>query len=177
MAATGFGAGAQRWVSLMHNTSAKVAFGTHSDFVCSPGVFQGSPLSPLLFVLCLWPSRCCTRQTAGHTAEPTRPQPPRWPGFTIPAPPSGRHASTPADAQAVLDGSIALHVGATGARLLRSKSSGMGIDCLQPQASALVLLAHQSVPSRAQRQRRGCMPALRAGPAPETQPPWQSPCG
>ncbi|CAL5220712.1 g2768 [Coccomyxa viridis] len=41
------------------------------------------------------------------------------------------HASTPADAQAVLDGSIALHVDATGARLQRSKSIGMGIGSLQ----------------------------------------------
>ncbi|CAL5222084.1 g4391 [Coccomyxa viridis] len=41
------------------------------------------------------------------------------------------HASTPADAQAVLDGSIALHEDAMGARLQRSKSIGMGIGSLQ----------------------------------------------
>ena len=41
------------------------------------------------------------------------------------------HASSPADAQAILDGSVTLHIEATGARLQRSKSSGMGIGSLQ----------------------------------------------
>ena len=52
MAAVGFAAGAQRWVSLLHaGTTARVAFnGWHTArFPVQSGVFQGSPLSPLLF--------------------------------------------------------------------------------------------------------------------------------
>ncbi|CAL5218752.1 g468 [Coccomyxa viridis] len=67
MAATGFGAGAQRWVSLMHaSTSAKVAFnGWHTQrFPVHSGVFQGSPLSPLLFVLAVQPMSAHARQLA-----------------------------------------------------------------------------------------------------------------
>ena len=41
------------------------------------------------------------------------------------------HASSPADAQAILDGSVALHIDATGAKLQRGKFSGMGIGSLQ----------------------------------------------
>ena len=52
MAAVGFGAVAQRWVSLLHaGTTVRVAFnGWHTArFPVQSGVFQGSPLSPLLF--------------------------------------------------------------------------------------------------------------------------------
>ena len=41
------------------------------------------------------------------------------------------HASSPADAQAIPASSVALHIDATEPRLQRSKSSGMGIGCLQ----------------------------------------------
>ena len=57
MAAVGFGAGAQRWVSLLHaGTTARVAFnGWHTArFPVQSGVFQGSPLSPLLFFFSLF---------------------------------------------------------------------------------------------------------------------------
>ena len=79
MAATGFGAGAQRWVSLMHaSTSAKVAFnGWHTQrFPVQSGVFQGSPLSPLLFVLAVQPSRPSTDAPWMHRSQP-RPAPVR----------------------------------------------------------------------------------------------------
>ena len=69
MAATGFGAGAQRWVSLMHaSTSAKVAFnGWHTQrFPVQSGVFQGSPLSPLLFALAVQPMSAHARQLAAQ---------------------------------------------------------------------------------------------------------------
>ena len=58
MAAVGFGAGAQRWVHILHTgTIARVAFnGWHTDaFPVSSGVFHGSPLSPLLFVIATQP--------------------------------------------------------------------------------------------------------------------------
>ena len=67
MAATGFGAGAQRWVSLLHaGTTAKVAFnGWHTQrFPVQSGVFQGSPLSPLLFALAVQPMSPHARQLA-----------------------------------------------------------------------------------------------------------------
>ncbi|CAL5220132.1 g2089 [Coccomyxa viridis] len=136
MAATGFGAGAQRWVSLMHaSTSAKVAFnGWHTQrFPVQPGVFQGSPLSPLLFVLAVQPMSAHARQLATQQGLHglRLPDGQASPFLHLHADDTTVHASTPADAQAVLDGSIALHVDATGARLQRSKSIGMGIGSLQ----------------------------------------------
>ncbi|CAL5219684.1 g1571 [Coccomyxa viridis] len=136
MAATGFGAGAQRWVSLMHaSTSAKVAFnGWHTQrFPVQSGVFQGSPLSPLLFVLAVQPMSAHARQLATQQGLHglRLPDGQASPFLHLHADDTTVHASTPADAQAVLDGSIALHVDATGARLQRSKSIGMGIGSLQ----------------------------------------------
>ena len=69
MAAVGFGAGAQRWVSLLHaGTTARAAFnGWHTArFPVQSGVFQGSPLSPLLFVLAVQPMAAQTRQLAAQ---------------------------------------------------------------------------------------------------------------
>ncbi|CAL8466115.1 g5651 [Coccomyxa elongata] len=54
MAAVGFDPGAQRWVHILHSgTTARVAYnGWHTDaFPVKSGVFQGSPLSSLLFLL------------------------------------------------------------------------------------------------------------------------------
>ena len=69
MAAVGFAAGAQRWVSLLHaGTTARVAFnGWHTArFPVQSGVFQGSPLSPLLFVLAVQPMAAHARQLAAQ---------------------------------------------------------------------------------------------------------------
>ena len=136
MAATGFGAGAQRWVSLLHaGTTAKVAFnGWHTQrFPVQSGVFQGSPLSPLLFALAVQPMSAHARQLAAqqglHGLRFPDGQPP--PFLHLHADDTIVHASSPADAQAILDGSVALHIDATGARLQRSKSSDMDISSLQ----------------------------------------------
>lgn len=67
MAAVGFGAGAQRWVHILHcGTTARVAFnGWHTDaFLASSGVFQVSPLSPLLFELAAQPKAAHAWQLA-----------------------------------------------------------------------------------------------------------------
>ncbi|BDA44215.1 probable LINE-1 retrotransposable element ORF2 protein [Coccomyxa sp. Obi] len=76
MAAVGFGAGAQRWVRILHTgTTARVAFnGWHTDaFPVSSGVFQGSPLSPLLFVLATQPMAAHARRRAQQQAfQPIR---------------------------------------------------------------------------------------------------------
>ncbi|BDA45595.1 probable LINE-1 retrotransposable element ORF2 protein at N-terminal half [Coccomyxa sp. Obi] len=76
MAAVGFGAGAQRWVRILHTgTTARVAFnGWHTDaFPFSSGVLQGSPLSPLLFVLATQPMAAHGRRRAQQQAfQPIR---------------------------------------------------------------------------------------------------------
>ena len=67
MAAVGFGPGAQRWVHILHSgTTVRVAYnGWHTDvFPVRSGVFQGSPLSPLLFVLATQPMAAHARRLA-----------------------------------------------------------------------------------------------------------------
>ncbi len=76
MAAVGFGPGAQRWVHILHSgTTARVAFnGWHTTaFPVASGVFQGSPLSPLLFALAAQPMAAHARMLAGqHAFQPIR---------------------------------------------------------------------------------------------------------
>ena len=136
MAAVGFGAGAQRWVSLLHaGTTARVAFnGWHTArFPVQSGVFQGSPLSPLLFVLAVQPMAAHARQLAAqqglHALSTPLGQP--APFMHCHADDTTIHAASPADAAAILAGSISLHCQATGARMQTAKSTGMGIGCLQ----------------------------------------------
>ncbi|BDA47098.1 Transposon TX1 uncharacterized 149 kDa protein [Coccomyxa sp. Obi] len=131
MAAVGFGAGAQRWVRILHTGTARVAFnGWHTDaFPFSSGVFQGSPLSPLLFVL-------ATQQMAAHARRRAQQQafkPIRLPSGD-PAPimyqhadDTSIHAQSPSDAQVILDTTVDLHCAATGSKLQRSKSQGLGL--------------------------------------------------
>ncbi|BDA49663.1 LINE-1 retrotransposable element ORF2 protein [Coccomyxa sp. Obi] len=132
MAAVGFGAGAQRWVRILHTgTTARVAFnGWHTDaFLVSSGVFQGSPLSPLLFVLATQPMAAHARRRAQQQAF----QPIRLPSGD-PAPimhqhadDTSIHAQSPSDAQVILDTTVDLHCAATGSKLQRSKSQGLGL--------------------------------------------------
>ena len=136
MAAVGFGAGAQRWVSLLHaGTTARVAFnGWHTArFPVQSGVFQGSPLSPLLYVLAVQPMAAHARQLAAqqglHALSTPLGQP--APFMHCHADDTTIHAASPADAAAILAGSISLHCQATGARMQTAKSTGMGIGCLQ----------------------------------------------
>ena len=136
MAAVGFGAGAQRWVSLLHaGTTARVAFnGWHTArFPVQPGVFQGSPLSPLLIVLAVQPMAAHARQLAAqqglHALNTPLGQP--APFMHCHKDDTTIHAASPADAAAILAGSISLHCQATGARMQTAKSTGMGIGCLQ----------------------------------------------
>ncbi|CAL8470818.1 g10360 [Coccomyxa elongata] len=76
MAAVGFGPGAQRWVHILHSgTTARVAYnGWHTDaFPVMSGIFQGSPLSPLLFVLATQPMAAHARRLAQqHAFQPIR---------------------------------------------------------------------------------------------------------
>lgn len=135
MAAVGFGPGAQRWVHLLHSgTTARVAFnGWHTAaFPVASGVFQGSPLSPLLFVLAAQPMAAHARMLAGQQAfQPIRlPSGEPAPVMQQHADDTSVHARTPRDAQIVLEASVGLHCAATGARLQRSKSQALGLGSL-----------------------------------------------
>lgn len=135
MAAVGFGPGAQRWVHILHSgTTARVAFnGWHTAaFPVASGVFQGSPLSPLLFVLAAQPMAAHARMLAGQQAfQPIRlPSGEPAPVLHQHADDTSVHARTPQDAQIVLEASVGLHCAATGARLQRSKSQALGLGSL-----------------------------------------------
>ena len=132
MAAVGFGAGAQRWVHILHTgTTARVAFnGWHTDaFPVSSGVFQGSPLSPLLFVLATQPMAAHARRCAHQRAfQPIRlPSGDPAPVMHQHADDTSIHAQSPSDAQVILDTTVDLHCAATGSKLQRSKSQGLGL--------------------------------------------------
>jgi len=141
-ASMGFGQRARRWVSMMlQNTTATAAFNgwRSASFPERSGVQQGSPLSPLLYVLAAQPF-------ASHIRHQTRQSVIR--SITMPdgqpAPVSHQHADDttihvlqPSDAQVALDSSTALFCAATCSQLNVSKSRGFLVQA-QPLASAVV---------------------------------------
>ena len=137
MAAVGFGAGAQRWVSLLHaGTTARVAFnGWHTVRfpVQSGGVFQGSPLSRLLFVLAVQLMAAHPRQLAAQQGlrALSMPAGELAPFVHCHADDTTIHAASPADVAAILAGSISLYCQATGPRMQTADPTGMGIGSLQ----------------------------------------------
>ena len=147
MTAVGFGAGGQRWVSLLHaGTTARVAFnGWHTArFPVQSGVFQGGPLSALLFVLTFsrWRLTHVSWQLSRGCVPSACPPVSQRPSCTAmqTTPPS-----SPADAAAILAGSISRHCQATGARMQTAKSTGMGIGFLQhlagPDAAISIIIS------------------------------------
>jgi len=142
MSSMGFGQRARRWVNMMlQNTTATAAFNgwRSASFPERSGVQQGSPLSPLLYVLAAQPLashlRHQTRQ--GVIKSITMPN-------GQPAPVSHQHADDttihvlrPSDAQVALDSSIALFCAATCSQLNVSKSRGFLVQAY-PLASASV---------------------------------------
>ena len=136
IAAVGFRAGAQRWVSILHaGTTARVAFnGWHTArFPVQSGGFQGSPLSPLLFVLAVQPMAAHARQLAAQQGLHALGMPAGEPAPFVHchADDATIYAASPVDAAAILAGSISPHCQATGARMQTAKSTGMGIGSLQ----------------------------------------------
>ena len=98
----------------MHaGTTARVAFnGWHTTrFPVQSGVFQGSPLSPLLFVLAVQPMAAHARRLAAqqglHALSTPLGQP--APFMHCHADDTTIHAASLADAAAILAGSISLH--------------------------------------------------------------------
>ena len=137
MAAVGFGPGLQRWVRLLHSgTTASVAMnGWHTQsFPVSSGVFQGSPLSPLLYALACQPLAAHVRQRAreGAFQQIRLPSGRPAPAIQQHADDTSIHVPSPEDARVVLDGSVELHCQATSAKLQRAKSQGLAVGSAAP---------------------------------------------
>jgi hypothetical protein len=130
MSALGFGPGMQRWVHILHEgTTARVAFnGWHTPtFPVQLGVFQGSPLSPLLFVLAAQPMVAHTRRIAAALQPRHLPSGDVQPVIHQLVDDTTIHAVTTADAQGLLTSSVDLHCIATGAKLQLGKTMGLGL--------------------------------------------------
>ena len=142
MHSMGFGQNACKWVSIMlANTSASATFNGWSSatFPERSGVQQGSPLSPLLYVLAAQPLASHLRQQAqlGIIRPILMPD-------GQPAPVSHQHADDtslhvlqPEDAQLAIGSSIALFCAATGSQLNTAKSQAFLVQA-QPLSSATV---------------------------------------
>ena len=121
-----------RWVQVLHGgTCATVAYnGWVTDpFPVSSGVFQGSPLSPILYVAASQPLAAYARSLAAQGFI----RPIRLPS-SRPAPILHQHADdttvhvrTRADARLVLDGPITLFCRASGSLVQPRKSQGLEI--------------------------------------------------
>ena len=130
MAALGFGPDARRWVSVfLAGSIANVAFnGWFSPtFPTAGGVGQGSPLSPLLYVLAAQPLAAQARllQRQGRIVSLLQPD-------GSPAPPTHQHAddtslhaSTPADIAVLYHEAVMPFCAASGARINVSKTHGL----------------------------------------------------
>lgn len=130
MVALGFGPDARRWVSVfLAGSVASVSFnGWFSPtFPTAGGVGQGSPLSPLLYVLAAQPLAAQARrlQRAGGFVSILQPD-------GSPAPPTHQHADdtslharTPADAAVLYHEAVMPFCAASGARINVSKTHGL----------------------------------------------------
>lgn len=133
----GFEHTARRWASILHsNTFVHIMYnGWRTDRLpLHSGVFQGSPLSPLLFNIAVQP--LASHMQRLHASG-------RIHGITLPdgciAPITHQHADdttvhtrTLQDAKTALDEGVELFCRATGARLNRDKSSGFAFNQLTP---------------------------------------------
>jgi exonuclease III len=130
MGALGLGVGAQRWVSLLQDgMQGRVRFNgwLSPSFPVRAGLPQGSPLSPLLYVIAAQPLAAHLRREVANGALQA---------ISLPdgnqAPPSHQHADdttihlrTRADIGLALAGSVHLYCLASGSRINAAKSHGM----------------------------------------------------
>ena len=142
MSSMGFGQNACKWVSIMlHNTSATATFNgwRSASFPERSGVQQGSPLSPLLYVIAAQPLASHLRRQSqlGVIRPITMPD-------GQPAPVSHQHADDtslhvlqPRDAQTAIDTSIGLFCAASCSQVNVNKSQAFLVQS-QPLASASV---------------------------------------
>ena len=149
MSSMGFGQNACKWVSIMlQNTSASATFNGwwSSSFPERSGVQQGSPLSPLLYVLAAQPLASHLRRQAqqGVIRPITTPD-------GQPAPVSHQHAYDtnlhvlqPRDAQVAIDTSIGLFCAASCNKLNASKSQAFLVQPQPPSAPCPASVSSQA---------------------------------
>ena len=135
LGALGMPAGALRWVQVMHGgTRATVAYNgwVTVPFPIDSGVFQGSPLSPLLYVAASQPLAAYTRLLAGRGAFTAISLP-----SGLPAPILHQHADdttihvrSRADASRVIAGPVSLFCQASGSLIQPAKSQGIELGAL-----------------------------------------------
>ena len=133
----GFGPNARRWVSLLHSgRQACVRFNgwRTAPFPISSGVAQGSPLSPLLYVLAAQPLAAYLRSLAGrgHLRGIPLPDGTRAPLTHQHADDLTVHVATLADAQVVMQGPIRLFCEASGAEVHAGKARGLHLGVPAP---------------------------------------------
>jgi len=133
----GFGPNARRWVSLLHlDRLACVRYNgwRTSPFPISSGVAQGSPLSPLLYVLAAQPLAAYIRSQAslGHLQGITFPDGSAGPFTHQHADDLTVHVSSLADAERVMQGPIRLFCEASGAEVHPGKAQGLHVGVAEP---------------------------------------------
>ena len=132
LARLGFGPHLQRWVSLLHtNTRALVNVNGHHTrrFPIRCGVFQGSPLSPLLYVATTQPMSAHARAQGrrGLVQAISLPDGSPAPLLHLHADDTSLHTRTRAGAAHLLDTTVKLHCLASAAQLQRCKSQGLEV--------------------------------------------------
>ena len=133
--ALGMPAGARRWVQVMHGgTCATVAYNgwVTAPFPIDSGVFQGSPLFPLLYVAASQPLAAYTRLLAarGAFAAISLPSGSPAPILHQHADDTTVHVRSRADASRVLAGPVSLFCKASGSLIQPTKSQGIEVGAL-----------------------------------------------